>query len=211
MKRILFILLILLSSLLIFLVACTDKQGEGINTSQNLSPAIDMENNNVMVSYGNGNLSYAIIVEKPSPCYSLDTQTQITNMPSEQDNVSEQVNINIILMIPDKNKLCTQLLTYDTASGDIPLASKPGRVTVRLDNIIIYSSANIKPKVNDAFCRSDYDCTCGKNIRTGSCAVGNRENVDPKQQCPDFCGGIAGNLEIKCVENECVQRQRAAN
>ncbi len=203
MKRILFALLAILSVLVIFLLACTNNQDEGINTSQNITPVVDLPNNDVMISYGNGSLSYSIIVEKPTPCYSLDTQNQITGTAP-----NEQVNINIIMMLPDKNKLCAQVITYDTTSGDILINSKPTRVTVRLDNKIVYSSTNIKSKVDDAFCRSDLDCTCGRNINTNACAFGNLENVNPKEQCPDFCTGIAGNLEIKCVDNECVQRKK---
>ncbi len=54
-------------------------------------------------------------------------------------------------------------------------------------------------------CSSDDDCACGKNINTGDCFYGNKNFVDTKQQCPDFCSGIAGNLVIKCVNNKCKQ------
>ncbi len=54
-------------------------------------------------------------------------------------------------------------------------------------------------------CVQDDDCACGRNIKTGKCFYGNKDFVDTKQQCPDFCNGIAGNLEIKCVSNKCNQ------
>ncbi len=54
-------------------------------------------------------------------------------------------------------------------------------------------------------CVQDDDCACGRNIKTGKCFYGNKDYVDTKQQCPDFCSGIAGNLEIKCVSNKCSQ------
>lgn len=54
-------------------------------------------------------------------------------------------------------------------------------------------------------CNSDSDCACGVHIKTGACFYGNKNFVDTSKQCPDFCTGIGGNLEIKCVEGECKQ------
>jgi hypothetical protein len=34
--------------------------------------------------------------------------------------------------------------------------------------------------------------------------------MDASRQCPDFCKGIAGHLEIACVSGLCVQRARPA-
>ena len=51
----------------------------------------------------------------------------------------------------------------------------------------------------------DSDCACGTNSDTGQCFFGNKAHVNVEKQCPDYCGGIAGNLEIKCVEKKCVQ------
>lgn len=53
-------------------------------------------------------------------------------------------------------------------------------------------------------CKLDSDCACGVNIRTQECFYGNKNYVNAKQ-CPDFCSGFAGNLQIKCVSNECRQ------
>ncbi|PIN86990.1 hypothetical protein COV19_02240 [Candidatus Woesearchaeota archaeon CG10_big_fil_rev_8_21_14_0_10_44_13] len=57
----------------------------------------------------------------------------------------------------------------------------------------------------DKFCGKDSDCACGISLDTGDCFYGNREYVDPSQQCPDFCTGIAAMFEIRCVNNTCVQ------
>jgi len=54
-------------------------------------------------------------------------------------------------------------------------------------------------------CREDTDCTCGKNVITKECDYGIAECINELQQCPDFCTGIAGNLEIVCKDNQCVQ------
>jgi hypothetical protein len=63
------------------------------------------------------------------------------------------------------------------------------------------------PASNEKYCGFDDDCACGVHVKTGECFYGNRNFVDASKQCPDFCNGIAANLEIKCVENECVQRR----
>lgn len=60
-------------------------------------------------------------------------------------------------------------------------------------------------------CNVDADCTCGGKDEAGNCFIGNKlyasMHVDASQ-CPDFCGGIAGNLELRCVENQCQQVER---
>src|SRR5574342_37522 len=61
---------------------------------------------------------------------------------------------------------------------------------------------------NAAFCNVDADCTCGGiDPKTDNCFVGNKlyasKNVDMSRDCPDFCTGIAGHLETKCVAHEC--------
>ncbi|MEM4222197.1 MAG: DUF333 domain-containing protein, partial [archaeon] len=53
------------------------------------------------------------------------------------------------------------------------------------------------------FCKSEKDCACGVHKKTGECFVGSKEFVDVNTQCPDYCTGIAGNLETKCVNFEC--------
>ncbi|HIH42853.1 TPA: eight-cysteine-cluster domain-containing protein [Candidatus Woesearchaeota archaeon] len=65
------------------------------------------------------------------------------------------------------------------------------------------------------FCSLDSDCICGGKDNDGSCFLGNKNyyeaNVDKETQCPDFCGGIASNLEVKCVENKCKQMVKKEN
>jgi len=67
---------------------------------------------------------------------------------------------------------------------------------------------------NPSFCNVDADCTCGGiDKNTQNCFVGNKlyasKNVDSSRDCPDFCTGIAGHLETKCVSNECKNIPRA--
>lgn len=61
------------------------------------------------------------------------------------------------------------------------------------------------------FCNVDSDCTCG-GLEAEDCYIGNKlyasRYVDVSKQCPDFCGGIAGNLVTRCVENQCQQVER---
>jgi|GEM_PF-4878989 len=58
------------------------------------------------------------------------------------------------------------------------------------------------------YCESDKDCVCGgKDILTGNCFVDNidyyNKYVDKSNDCPDFCTGIAANMETKCRNNKC--------
>ncbi|MBI4738095.1 eight-cysteine-cluster domain-containing protein [Candidatus Woesearchaeota archaeon] len=63
---------------------------------------------------------------------------------------------------------------------------------------------------NPLSCSIDEDCVCqGIDKKTGNCFIGNKQYyekyVDKSKGCPDFCSGIAGNLVVKCVNNECLQ------
>jgi len=59
------------------------------------------------------------------------------------------------------------------------------------------------PVPSEKYCAQDADCACGVSKATGDCFYGNKLYVDTTRQCPDFCTGIAGNLILKCVDNEC--------
>ena len=61
---------------------------------------------------------------------------------------------------------------------------------------------------NPSFCNVDADCTCGGiDTNTNDCFIGNKlygsKYVDFSQNCPDFCSGIDGRLETRCVDNSC--------
>jgi len=69
------------------------------------------------------------------------------------------------------------------------------------------------PQRGKDFCTTDNECVCGGiDAQTGDCFVGNKgyyeHFVDPSKDCPDFCTGIAGNRETKCVRNTCAIVQR---
>jgi hypothetical protein len=61
--------------------------------------------------------------------------------------------------------------------------------------------------VNRVYCKLDSDCICGGKDENGACFVGNIEfynqYVNKTESCPDFCTGIAGNLQTKCINNSC--------
>ncbi len=61
---------------------------------------------------------------------------------------------------------------------------------------------------NPLYCNVDADCICGGiDKQTKDCFVGNKlyasKHVDLSRDCPDFCSGIAGHLETKCVDHVC--------
>jgi len=56
---------------------------------------------------------------------------------------------------------------------------------------------------SEDYCNKDDDCACGVNINTRECFAGNKEFVDSSKQCPDFCSGISGTTELKCVDKKC--------
>ncbi|MEM4720097.1 MAG: eight-cysteine-cluster domain-containing protein [Candidatus Bilamarchaeaceae archaeon] len=53
------------------------------------------------------------------------------------------------------------------------------------------------------YCVGDNDCACGTHITTGECFVGSKEFVNTEKQCPDYCTGIANNLETRCINFQC--------
>jgi eight-cysteine-cluster-containing protein len=64
--------------------------------------------------------------------------------------------------------------------------------------------------MDSSYCEIDLDCICGGiDTVSGECFLGNRDYyescVNKTGQCPDYCGGIAGNLEVRCKNNNCVQ------
>lgn len=65
--------------------------------------------------------------------------------------------------------------------------------------------ATIQLNKSERRCSADSDCACGRHIATGDCFYGNKNYVNVSDQCPDFCNGIAANLEIRCIDNECRQ------
>ena len=75
------------------------------------------------------------------------------------------------------------------------------------NNPEIMKSLQKKFGENDKYCETDGDCACGVHINTGDCFYGNKNYVNTLQQCPDFCSGIAGDLIIKCIDNECKQTE----
>ncbi len=89
---------------------------------------------------------------------------------------------------------------------------KSGRIIIGIIVVVaivilgIYFWPDFK-KVDELSCNSNTDCICGVHINTEDCFYGNKNyvNTDSSKTCPDFCSGIAGNLEIKCVENKCKQ------
>lgn len=61
---------------------------------------------------------------------------------------------------------------------------------------------------NPSFCNVDADCMCGGiDKNTNDCFIGNKlyasRFVDMSRSCPDFCTGIAGHLETRCVNQVC--------
>ncbi|MFN3528064.1 MAG: beta-propeller domain-containing protein, partial [Candidatus Altarchaeaceae archaeon] len=78
-------------------------------------------------------------------------------------------------------------------------------VVVNENDWEIVNKLEMQTKNLEKSCKIDSDCSCGVHIKTGECFYGNKNFVDSSKQCPDFCTGIAGNFEIKCIEGECKQ------
>lgn len=68
--------------------------------------------------------------------------------------------------------------------------------------------------IDKDYCESDDDCGCGISLETADCYVGFRDYIQegtfelPNNPgiCANYCYGELGNLEIKCVDNKCVQQ-----
>jgi len=78
-------------------------------------------------------------------------------------------------------------------------------VTIVAGAISFVRNYEIPQVSNERVCNADADCACGVHKTSGDCFYGNRNYVNTARQCPDFCRGISGHLEIKCVNNKCVQ------
>jgi hypothetical protein len=58
-------------------------------------------------------------------------------------------------------------------------------------------------KVSETACATDSDCACGTHVQTGECFVGRAEFVNVSRQCPDFCTGIDGRRQTRCMNGTC--------
>lgn len=92
-------------------------------------------------------------------------------------------------------EMCTEIFMFSAAYTKEDCACE--------NNLCI--NKNNHPASAEKACESDSDCACGKHIRTGDCFYGNKQYVDTTSQCPDFCTGIAGNLQISCQRGMCTQ------
>jgi hypothetical protein len=92
------------------------------------------------------------------------------------------------------NELCTDVCVPGTIDCGGSCTCDAGQCT-----------AHYEIKVTQSSCAVDSDCACGRNLATGECFYGNKDYVNVSQQCPDYCTGIAANLEIKCINNTCTQ------
>lgn len=62
------------------------------------------------------------------------------------------------------------------------------------------------PEISEKSCQADGDCACGRRVETRECFFGNAKYVDPNlKPCPDFCGGLDGKMQTRCVNGECKQ------
>jgi len=75
--------------------------------------------------------------------------------------------------------------------------------------LFVMTACSIPSNVSPKFCNVDSDCVCGGfDTKSQQCFVGNKQyyesgSVDKSRDCPDFCTGIAGHLETKCVDASC--------
>lgn len=56
-------------------------------------------------------------------------------------------------------------------------------------------------QLNPFFCKYDTDCVCG--MYAGQCAYVNRYYSSKACSAPDFCTGITGNCQTRCIRNTC--------
>ena len=117
------------------------------------------------------------IKELKSPIIWIDADAQIFDSITEFDNIDNTCDIGFALREHD-NKTPHSAFIY----------------------------FNNTPKINsDLLCNKTSDCSCGQNIKTKDCFVGNKNFINLEEPCPDFCTGIAGNLATKCVNNKCTR------
>lgn len=74
--------------------------------------------------------------------------------------------------------------------------------------IIIGCDTSAVQAVDSKVCEKDSDCVCGGiDLTTKQCFIGNKgyyeKNVDKTKICPDFCTGITGQMQTKCLNTKC--------
>lgn len=100
------------------------------------------------------------------------------------------------------------VLIFLTACQQVSEVANPTQTPV-VSSAIVFASPVLEQTLSleyfiEKACRSAEDCACGRHNITDECFVGNKQFVDVKKQCPDFCSGINANLEIKCFQNQCI-------
>jgi len=95
--------------------------------------------------------------------------------------------------------------TLETSQQLIDCKSCVNNCETQFDGIDAFTCESTCREKMSTYCNEESDCACGRNKNTGECFFGNKESVNTNEQCPDYCSGIAGNLEIKCIQKECTQ------
>ena len=125
--------------------------------------------------------------------------------PPTEENISEQTTTTYTITTTIETTSTTTILSRnDSKCGPICKAigtRSEGWYDSCTNELIRWDNCD----VNTTFCSNDKDCGCGTHTETGKCFYGNVKYVNTSKQCPDFCGGISGKLEIKCINNECKQ------
>ncbi|NTV23975.1 MAG: hypothetical protein HGA85_06430 [Nanoarchaeota archaeon] len=81
------------------------------------------------ITYAEGLLSYSLVVEKPTPCHTLELRK------SRLGTVPPQVSIDVMFVASDK--VCAQVISPQKVTGTMK-TDKPGIVIVRVAKAVKY-------------------------------------------------------------------------
>jgi len=87
---------------------------------------------NFSTNYNEGVLTYSGIIEKPTPCHTLEFQELV------MESFPVQIRININVVEPDEGTFCIQVIEEEEFSREIEIGHEPRNVAIFVNEERVY-------------------------------------------------------------------------